>query len=43
MFVEWSKANDFVQNVNFPTNMLYSSVLYSAGELFGDEDLKQKW
>ena len=42
VFVEWSKANDFVQNVNFPSNMLYSSALYAAGELFGDEELKQK-
>ena len=42
VFVEWSKANDFVKDVNFPTNMLYSSALYAAGELFGDEELKQK-
>lgn len=42
VFVEWSKANDFVQDVNFPTNMLYSLTLCAAGELFGDEELKQK-
>ena len=42
VFVEWSKANDFVKDVNFPSNMLYSAALYAAGELFGDEELKQK-
>lgn len=39
VFVEWSKANDFVQDVNFPTNMLYSGMLRVAGELYGDDDL----
>ena len=24
IFVEWSKANSFVLDVNYPTNMLYS-------------------
>ncbi|MGN0492613.1 MAG: hypothetical protein ACI4F7_03110 [Acutalibacteraceae bacterium] len=42
VFVEWSKANDFVKDVNFPTNMLYSSALYAAGELFGDKELTEK-
>lgn len=42
VFVEWSKANDFVQDVNFPSNMLYSSALYAAGELFGDKELTEK-
>ena len=42
MFVEWSKANDFVQDINFPSNMLYSSALYAAGELFGDKELTEK-
>lgn len=39
VFVEWSRANDFVQDVNFPTNMLYSGMLRAAGELYGDDDL----
>ena len=39
VFVEWSKANDFVQDVNFPSNMLYSSALCAVGELFADEEL----
>lgn len=42
VFVEWSKANDFVQDVNFPSNMLYSSALSAAGELFGDKELTEK-
>ena len=37
-FVEWSKANDFVQDVSYPTNMLYSFALRKAGELY-DNDL----
>ena len=24
VFVEWSKANEFVQDVNYPSNMLYA-------------------
>ena len=42
VFVEWSKANDFVQDVNFPSNMLYSSALSAAGELFGDKEFTEK-
>lgn len=42
VFVEWSKANDFVQDINFPTNMLYFAALYAAGELFNDDSLKEK-
>jgi hypothetical protein len=34
IFVEWSKANDFVQDVNYPTNMLYSRVLETIGRLY---------
>ena len=37
VFVEWSKANDLVQDVNFPTNMLYAGALGAAGRLYGDE------
>ncbi len=35
VFVEWSKANDFVAGVNYPTNMLYAGGLAAAGRLFG--------
>lgn len=41
-FVEWSAANDWVQDVNYPTNMLYSKVLRDMAELFADERLAEK-
>ena len=41
-FVEWSAANDWVQDVNYPTNMLYSKVLSQMSELFNDKELKIK-
>ncbi len=42
VFIEWSKANDYVEGVNFPSNMLYASALEAAGEILGDEKLKGK-
>ncbi|MFM1852215.1 MAG: hypothetical protein RIS54_1899 [Verrucomicrobiota bacterium] len=42
VFVEWSKANNFVQDVNFPTNMLYAATLRSAARLLGDERLARR-
>lgn len=41
-FVEWSKANDFVGGVNFPTNMLYAAALNAAGIMFNDYELIAK-
>ena len=41
-FVEWSTANKWVQDVNYPTNFLYSEVLKSVGELYGDADAAEK-
>ncbi len=35
VFVEWSKANEFVQHVNYPTNMLYAAALAAAGRMYG--------
>ncbi len=35
IFVEWSDANGFVQDVNYPTNMLFASTLEAAGEMYG--------
>lgn len=40
-FVEWSKANEFVNGVNYPTNMLYSAALKVAGKLYGDSYLEK--
>lgn len=41
-FVEWSQANEWVKDVNYPTNMLYSKMLWSMAELFGDKSLEEK-
>lgn len=39
VFVEWSMANKFVQDVNYPSNMLYAASLGAAGRLYGDAKL----
>jgi alpha-L-rhamnosidase len=39
VFVEWSKANDFVQDVNYPSNMLYAKALAAAGRLYNLPEL----
>ena len=39
VFVEWSRANQLVQDVNFPLNFLYARVLKDAGTLYSDEKL----
>ncbi|MBQ9098727.1 MAG: hypothetical protein IJY50_04780 [Clostridia bacterium] len=41
-FVEWSDANSWTKNVNYPTNFLYAAVLLAACELYGDETRKEK-
>ncbi len=42
VFVEWSEANDYVQDINYPSNMLYSKVLDSVAELYKDDSLYEK-
>lgn len=42
VFVEWSKANDFLQDVNYPSNMLYAYVLDAAGGLYNVPQWKEK-
>ena len=42
VFVEWSKANDFTQDVNFPSNMLYAAFLDTLGALYEDAALREK-
>lgn len=42
IFVEWSRANDFVRDINYPSNMLYSKVLDTVAELYGDTQLHTK-
>lgn len=39
VLVEWSAANRFVQNVNYPTNMLYAAALSAAGKLYDKTEL----
>lgn len=41
-FVEWSTANEWVQDVNYPTNFLYAQTLQVAGALYGDRELTEK-
>lgn len=42
IFVEWSMANELVQDVNYPTNMLYHAALLAAGRLYGRNDYMEK-
>ncbi len=42
VFVEWSKANDFVQNVNYPSNMLFAEALAAAARLYDRPDLERE-
>lgn len=42
IFVEWSEANDFVLDINYPSNMLYSKVLDTVSRLYGDKSLHEK-
>lgn len=41
-FVEWSKANDLVNDVNYPTNMLYAAALEVVSRLYSRSDLLEK-
>ncbi|MBN2296599.1 MAG: hypothetical protein JXM70_29495 [Pirellulales bacterium] len=42
VFVEWSAANKFVQDVNYPSNMLYAATLDAAGRLYKRPELVEK-
>ena len=39
VFVEWSKANSFVQDVSYPTNMLYAAALAAGGRMYDQPEL----
>lgn len=39
VFVEWSTANDWVQDINFPSNMLYARMLQAVANLYADQEL----
>ena len=42
VFVEWSDANNRVQDVNYPSNMTWAEVLDAAARLYGRADLVAK-
>lgn len=42
VFVEWSKANEFTQDINYPTNMLYAWMLEAISELYGIDRYLEK-
>ncbi len=42
VFVEWSAANQFVQDVNYPSNMLYAGALSAAARMYKLPELEQK-
>jgi alpha-L-rhamnosidase len=42
VFVEWSAANQFVQDVNYPSNMLYAAALASMGRMYGRPELTRQ-
>lgn len=39
VFVEWSHANELVQDVNYPSNMMYAQTLDAVARLYGLEVL----
>ncbi len=39
IFVEWSRSNDLVQNINYPTNMLYYRFKKVLAHLYDDSSL----
>ncbi len=39
-FVEWSKANQWTWDVNYPTNFLYAQALECVYHLYGDEECR---
>ena len=41
-FVEWSKANDLTDGVNYPTNFLYAKVLDCVYRMYGDKSCLKK-
>ena len=42
VFVEWSKANELVQDVNYPSNMLYAAMLSSMNHLYNMPELQKE-
>jgi alpha-L-rhamnosidase len=42
VFVEWSAANKFVQDVSYPSNMLYAAALAAAGRMYDNAGYAKK-
>ena len=42
VFVEWSAANQYVQDVNYPSNMLYAGALSAASRMYRLPELAKK-
>lgn len=42
IFVDWSKANEYVQDVSYPSNMMYYAMLKSVGRLYNDSEIDEK-
>lgn len=42
VFVEWSDANEWVQDINFPTNMLYARMLQSVAKMYYQPELEAR-
>ena len=42
VFVEWSRCNQLVQDINYPSNMLYYALLTAVGRLYDDTALFEK-
>lgn len=41
-FIEWSKANEFQRDLNYPSSMLYAGALEAAGRLYDRPDWATK-
>ncbi len=41
-FVEWSAANDWTNDVNYPTNFLYAGVLDAIADIYGDSECRRR-
>ena len=41
-FVEWSDANTWTKNVNYPTNFLYAALLSAVASVFDRPELEEK-
>ncbi len=42
VFIEWSRSNELVQDVSFPSNMLYAKVKRTVAKLYGDSKLVEE-